>query len=39
MARKIMKPEDKKRKFSITINPDINKQLNDLYINKSKLIN
>jgi hypothetical protein len=39
MARKTMNLEDKKIKFSITINPDINKQLNDLHINKSKLIN
>lgn len=34
-----MKPEEKKKKFSITINPEINNQLDDLKINKSKLIN
>jgi hypothetical protein len=39
MARKLMKPEDRKTKFSVTINPEINNQLEDLKINKSKLIN
>jgi hypothetical protein len=39
MARKLMKPEDRKIKFSVTINPEINNQLEDLKINKSKLIN
>jgi len=39
MARKPMKFEEKKRKFSITINPEINIQLEELKINKSKLIN
>jgi hypothetical protein len=39
MPRKRMTPEEKMRKFSITINPEINKQLEDLKINKSKLIN
>jgi hypothetical protein len=39
MPRKRMKPEEKMRKSSITINPEINKQLEDLKINKSKLIN
>jgi len=39
MARKQMKPEEKKIKFSITINPEINDQLEELKINKSKLIN
>jgi hypothetical protein len=39
MPRKRMTPEEKMRKFSITINPKINQQLEDLKINKSKLIN
>jgi hypothetical protein len=39
MARKKMTEEEKKRKFSITITPEINKQLEELKINKSKLIN
>jgi hypothetical protein len=39
MARKQMKPEEKKRKFSITIRPEINERLEELRINKSKLIN
>jgi len=39
MARKQMKPEEKKIKFSITINPKTNNQLEELKINKSKLIN
>ena len=39
MARKSIKPEEKKRKFSITISPKINEQLEELKINKSKLIN
>lgn len=39
MARKLMKSENRKIKFSITINPDINNQLEELKINKSKLIN
>jgi len=39
MPRKRMLPEEKMRKFSITINPEINKQLEYLKINKSKLIN
>jgi hypothetical protein len=30
---------EKKQKFSITISPKINEELNDLNINKSKLIN
>ena len=34
-----MKPEEKKIKFSITIRPEINGQLEELKINKSKLIN
>jgi hypothetical protein len=39
MARKSIKPEEKKRKFSITISPENNRQLEELKINKSKLIN
>jgi hypothetical protein len=39
MTRKLMKLEEKKRKFSITISPEINEQLEELKINKSKLIN
>lgn len=39
MARKLMKPENRKIKFSITINPEINNRLEELKINKSKLIN
>jgi len=34
-----MKTEEKKIKFSITILPEVNEQLEDLKINKSKLIN
>jgi len=39
MGRKKMKTEEKKIKFSITILPEVNEQLEDLKINKSKLIN
>jgi hypothetical protein len=39
MARKSIKPEEKKIKFSITISPENNGQLEELHINKSKLIN
>ena len=39
MARQLMKSEERKRKFTITINPEINKELEELNINKSKLIN
>lgn len=39
MGRKKMKPDEKKIKFSITILPEVNEQLEDLKINKSKLIN
>jgi hypothetical protein len=39
MPRKRMKTEEKMRKFSITINPEINQKLEDLKVNKSKLIN
>lgn len=34
-----MKPEERKKKISITIRPEINEQLEELKINKSKLIN
>lgn len=39
MGRKKIKTEEKKFKFSITILPEINVQLNELMVNKSKLIN
>lgn len=39
MARKLFKPEERKRKISITISLEINEQLEELKINKSKLIN
>jgi hypothetical protein len=39
MPRKKLTPEEKMSKFSITIKPEINKKLEDLKINKSKLIN
>ena len=39
MGRKIFNPEEKKIKISITINIEINKELEELKINKSKLIN
>jgi hypothetical protein len=39
MARQLMKSEEIKRKFTITINPEINKELEELNVNKSKLIN
>jgi len=37
--RKQIKKEDKKVKISITLNPIINKMMDDEMINKSKLIN
>ena len=39
MGRKKIKNEEKKIKISVTILPEINSNLNDLLINKSKLIN
>jgi hypothetical protein len=39
MGRKIKNIDDKKSKISITVLPKINKQLEELRINKSKLIN
>lgn len=39
MGRKKITSENKKLKISITILPEINIQLEDLKINKSKLIN
>lgn len=39
MARKRMTSDEKKQKFSITISPEINNKLDELKINKSKLIN
>ena len=39
MGRKIKNEEKKKHKISITILPEINKELGELKINKSKLIN
>jgi hypothetical protein len=37
--RKRMTESEKKQKISITITPEINEQLEDLRVNKSKLIN
>lgn len=39
MGRKKITSDKKKLKISITISPEINLQLEDLKINKSKLIN
>ena len=39
MGRKVLNCEMKKRKVSITISPEINEQLDELKVNKSKLIN
>ena len=39
MGRRVMKVDEKKDKLSITINPEINNQLEGLKVNKSKLIN
>lgn len=39
MGRKKIKTEEKKVKISITILPEINSELDELKINKSKLIN
>jgi hypothetical protein len=39
MGRKTKTLEEKKCKISITILPEIDKELDDLNINKSKLIN
>jgi hypothetical protein len=38
MSRKKIKPENKKIKFSITIDPILFNELNKLYDNKSKYI-
>lgn len=37
--RKEMTIDEKKQKVSITISPEINEQLEELRVNKSKLIN
>jgi hypothetical protein len=37
--RKEMTIDEKKQKVSITISPEIDKQLEELKVNKSKLIN
>ena len=39
MGRNLMKLEDKKNKITICIDTEINRQLDELKINKSKLIN
>ena len=39
MGRKKMKSEENKIKISLTILPEVNTQLEDLKVNKSKLIN
>ena len=39
MGRNLMKIEDRKSKITISIDVEINKQLDELKINKSKLIN
>ena len=39
MGRNKIKHENQKVKISISISPEINKKLEDLSINKSKLIN
>jgi hypothetical protein len=39
MGRKIKNDDEKKCKISITLLPEINKELEELKINKSKLIN
>lgn len=39
IMRKRMTESEKKQKISITITPEINEQLEDLRVNKSKLIN
>lgn len=38
MSKKPLKPENKKIKFSVTIDPILFKKMNDLYDNKSKYI-
>lgn len=39
MGRKILNEEQKKRKITVTISPEINEELDGLKLNKSKLIN
>lgn len=39
MGRKVLKEQQKKRKITISISPEINGELDDMKLNKSKLIN
>jgi len=39
MGRKVLNEQQKKRKITITISPEINGELDNLKLNKSKLIN